>query len=103
MLSWRVPSAATVPKRSLIAQMPNWIACSVNLPQSFSGFCCECACLKASRCGAVAVKSSSEIVPGFAANWAFLPAAARVVRVPSISGTVSVSRSCGAAPVPLSV
>ena len=33
---------------------------------------------------------------------ACLPAAAAVLRVPSISGTVSFMRSCDAAPVPLS-
>ncbi|MNN31611.1 hypothetical protein D3C81_1453060 [compost metagenome] len=103
MLRWRVPLADTEPKRSLIAQIANSTACSVNLPQSFSGLRCECACLNASRCGLAAVKSASDVAPAGAANCAFLPAAARVVRVPSISGTVSVSRSCGAAPVPLSV
>ncbi len=102
-LRWRVPSVATLPKRSLMAQMAKSAACNVNVPQSFSGLRCECACLNARRCGASALNAARLVLGNGAANCALVPAAARLARVPSISATVSVSRSCGAAPVPLSV
>ncbi len=40
-----VLSLARLPYFSLSTKYANCTACSVLLPQSFSGFCCECACL----------------------------------------------------------
>jgi len=74
----------------------------VVLPQSLSGFWPECACLKAKRWGVAVLKAASSLAESPALNAAFLPAAVAVARVPSISGTVSFMRSCGAPPVPLS-
>ena len=72
------------------------------MPQSFSEFWPEWACLKAKRLGVAVLKAASSVAVRPALKAAALPAATAVVRVPSISGTVSFCRSCGAPPVPLS-
>jgi hypothetical protein len=46
-----LPSFARAPNFSLSTKYASWMDCSVLVPQSFSGFFCEWACLKAKRLG----------------------------------------------------
>src|SRR5207253_2452387 len=79
------------------------MALSVSRPQSFSGFCCECACLTAIRFGAVALNFARSAAGTLAVKLEALPADAALWRAPSMLLTVLVARSCTPMPVPLSV
>ncbi len=98
-----LPSGLGAAKRSLSTQRANCTARSVSRPQSFSGFCCECACLTAKRLGVAvlkAVRSASVIA---AVKMELRPAAAASARTPFCRLTVLFCRSCTPSPVPLSV
>ena len=81
----------------------NLIERSTFLPQSFSGFCCECACLKAKRFGVAALKARALAALSAAVKFESSPAAAASARSPRIRFTVLVCRLCAPVPVPLSV
>ena len=97
-----VPASPNWSPPVLIAQKANSTACKVLRPQSRSAFWPECACLKAKRLGVAALNAASSVALRPALKAAPFPAAAAEVRMPSMSGTVSFCRSCGAPPVPLS-
>ena len=60
------------------------MALSVSRPQSFSGFCCECACLTAIRFGAVALNLAKSAGETLAVKLEALPVAGALRRTPSL-------------------
>ena len=74
----------------------------MNLPESLGGPGVTPTAMLMSLVAISREETASSPAVSPALNAACLPAAAAVLRVPSISGTVSFMRSCGAAPVPLS-
>ena len=80
-------------RSSFSTQNAKRTALSVSRPQSFSGFCCECACLTAWRFGVAALKAASSAADSSAVKLEFLPAAAAPERRPFCVLTVSVARS----------
>ncbi len=72
-------------------------------PQSFSGFCSECACLKAKRFGRRGVERRALAAVSRAVKFDSLPARAASVAHAVDEVTVSFCRSCAPLPVPLSV
>ena len=99
----RRPSGSMSPYLSFSTQKANSAACSVNLPQSFSGFCSLCACLTANRLGVAVLKAVRSAADSRAVKLLDVPAVVASARRPSIRLTVLFCTSCTPLPVPLSV
>ena len=78
------------------------MARSVSRPQSFSGFCCECACFTASRLGQAPLKVVKSAADTSAVKFELRPAVVAEARSPRRRFTVLDARSCTPLPVPLS-
>jgi hypothetical protein len=98
-----LPSELRGANCSLMTYSAKRIALSVSLPQSFSGFCCECACLNAMRLGSAARYAARSASERSAVKLEFLPAAFASLRRPFCRLTVLLWRSFRPMPVPLSV